>query len=100
MENERGQFNDDGRECIHHWLLDERNFGICKKCAASKQFCVRGTPRASKEVCIPGLARCSMVFQAAGADRPRCIAWERSILFSNCLAGRRGEWHKQNLVIL
>ena len=39
MENEQGQFNDDGRECIHHWLLDERNFGICKKCAASKQFC-------------------------------------------------------------
>ncbi len=39
MENERGQFNDDGKECIHHWLLDERNFGICKKCAARKQFC-------------------------------------------------------------
>jgi len=39
MENERGRFNDDGKECIHHWLLDERNFGICKKCAARKQFC-------------------------------------------------------------
>jgi hypothetical protein len=39
MENERGQFNDDGKECIHHWLLDERNLGICKKCAARKQFC-------------------------------------------------------------
>jgi hypothetical protein len=39
MENERGQFNGDGKECIHHWLLDEKNFGICKKCAARKQFC-------------------------------------------------------------
>jgi hypothetical protein len=39
MDNERGQLNDDGKECIHHWLLDERNFGICKKCAARKQFC-------------------------------------------------------------
>jgi hypothetical protein len=38
MENERGQFNDDCKECIHHWLLDERNFGVCKKCGAQKQF--------------------------------------------------------------
>ena len=39
MENERVQFKDDGKECIHHWLIDASNFGVCKKCAASKQFC-------------------------------------------------------------
>jgi hypothetical protein len=39
MENERVQFNDGGNECVHHWLLNERSFGICKKCAARKQFC-------------------------------------------------------------
>jgi len=39
MENERGQFNDDGKECIHLWSIDVSNFGICKKCAARKQFC-------------------------------------------------------------
>jgi hypothetical protein len=39
MENERGQFNDNGKECIHHWLINATNFGVCKKCAASKQFC-------------------------------------------------------------
>ena len=30
--------DDDCRECIHHWLIDERNFGVCKKCGAGKQF--------------------------------------------------------------
>ena len=39
MENEREQFNGDGKECIHHWLIDARNFGVCKKCGTSKQFC-------------------------------------------------------------
>lgn len=24
--------------CIHHWLINERNFGVCKKCGESKQF--------------------------------------------------------------
>lgn len=38
MENERVQFNDDGKACIHHWLIDERNFGVCKKCGVNKQF--------------------------------------------------------------
>jgi hypothetical protein len=39
MENERGMVHDDGRDgCIHHWLIDEKNFGVCKKCGASKQF--------------------------------------------------------------
>jgi len=30
--------DDDCRECIHHWLIDERNFGVCKKCGAGKRF--------------------------------------------------------------
>jgi hypothetical protein len=39
MENKPGQFNGDGKECIHHWLIDASNLGVCKKCGASKQFC-------------------------------------------------------------
>jgi hypothetical protein len=39
MENKRGQFNDDCKECIHHWLIDESNLGVCKKCGVNKQFC-------------------------------------------------------------
>ena len=25
-------------QCIHHWLIDERNLGVCKKCGESRQF--------------------------------------------------------------
>jgi hypothetical protein len=25
-------------QCIHHWLIDEKNLGVCKKCGESKQF--------------------------------------------------------------
>lgn len=28
----------DGELCIHHWLINEKNFGVCKKCGESKQF--------------------------------------------------------------
>ena len=39
MGNERDAVHDDDcEECIHHWLIDERNFGVCKKCGAGKQF--------------------------------------------------------------
>lgn len=31
--------DDDCKQCIHHWLIDQKNFGVCKKCGASKQFC-------------------------------------------------------------
>jgi hypothetical protein len=31
--------DDDYKECIHHWLIDVRNFGVCKKCGESKHFC-------------------------------------------------------------
>ena len=39
MENEHMTAHDsDGEVCIHHWLINERNFGVCKKCGESKQF--------------------------------------------------------------
>jgi hypothetical protein len=31
--------DDDCPQCIHHWLIDVRNFGVCRKCGDSKQFC-------------------------------------------------------------
>ncbi len=30
--------DDDCKQCIHHWLIDQRNLGVCRKCGASKQF--------------------------------------------------------------
>ncbi|MBM3156885.1 MAG: hypothetical protein FJ004_06335 [Chloroflexi bacterium] len=39
MENEQGTSNSNGRECIHYWLLDEKNHGVCKKCGEARQFC-------------------------------------------------------------
>jgi len=39
MKNKQEQSNGDGKECIHHWLIDASNFGVCKKCGTSKQFC-------------------------------------------------------------
>ena len=30
--------DDDCGQCTHHWLIDERNLGSCKKCGESKQF--------------------------------------------------------------
>jgi len=43
--NERETLHDDDcRECIHHWLIDQRNFGVCKKCGAMKQFARSWSP--------------------------------------------------------
>ncbi|MBE0481615.1 MAG: hypothetical protein IBX68_11635 [Dehalococcoidia bacterium] len=39
MDNEQGQFDGDLKDCIHHWLINATNFGVCKKCGESKQFC-------------------------------------------------------------
>jgi len=40
MENKcKTDHDDDCKECIHHWLIDARNFGVCRKCGDSKQFC-------------------------------------------------------------
>ena len=39
MENKSDKaHNDDCQDCIHHWLIDERNLGVCKKCGAIRQF--------------------------------------------------------------
>ena len=29
---------DEHKACIHHWVIDERNLGVCRKCGAGKQF--------------------------------------------------------------
>ena len=29
---------DDGQQCIHHWLIDSKNLGVCKKCGERRQF--------------------------------------------------------------
>ncbi len=39
MENKLEQFSGDGKECVHHWLINASNLGVCKKCGVSKQFC-------------------------------------------------------------
>ena len=39
MENDHVKAQDSDCElCIHHWLINERNFGVCKKCGETKQF--------------------------------------------------------------
>lgn len=25
-------------KCQHHWIIDDHNFGVCKKCGIEKQF--------------------------------------------------------------
>jgi len=38
MEDEHGTLHSDLEICVHHWLIDEKNFGTCKKCGARKHF--------------------------------------------------------------
>jgi len=39
MENKcKTDHDDDCKECVHHWLIDVSNLGVCRKCGASKQF--------------------------------------------------------------
>jgi len=39
MKNESETVRDENcPQCVHHWLIDERNLGICKKCGESRQF--------------------------------------------------------------
>jgi hypothetical protein len=39
MEDVQGTVYDDQREaCVHHWLIDEKNYGVCKKCGVVKRF--------------------------------------------------------------
>jgi len=32
------RIKEDGEECVHHWLIDASNLGVCKKCGVSKRF--------------------------------------------------------------
>ncbi|UCG83009.1 MAG: hypothetical protein JSW38_12690 [Dehalococcoidia bacterium] len=41
--------DDDSNECVHHWFIDERNYGICKKCGADKQFSRSWSPLANQK---------------------------------------------------
>lgn len=25
-------------DCVHHWYINSRNFGVCKKCGARRHF--------------------------------------------------------------
>lgn len=25
-------------QCVHHWMIDDNHFGVCKKCGAGKKF--------------------------------------------------------------
>ena len=34
MNNETKIVHIDSKVCIHHWIIDIRNFGICRKCGA------------------------------------------------------------------
>jgi len=29
---------DAAKSCVHHWMIDGKNNGVCKKCGAVKQF--------------------------------------------------------------
>lgn len=31
--------SDQYKACVHHWLIDAENLGVCKKCGVTKQFC-------------------------------------------------------------
>ncbi len=40
MEDVQGTVHggDQREACVHHWLIDEKNFGVCKKCGVMKRF--------------------------------------------------------------
>jgi hypothetical protein len=39
MKNESGiVYGNEVEGCVHHWIINEKNFGTCKKCGASKFF--------------------------------------------------------------
>jgi hypothetical protein len=29
---------DQGQSCVHHWMIDQTNHGVCKKCGSAQQF--------------------------------------------------------------
>jgi hypothetical protein len=39
MIEDQGAVSDDrGEACVHYWLIDEKNLGVCKKCGVEKRF--------------------------------------------------------------
>ncbi len=39
MEDVQGTvYDDQPKACVHHWLIDEKNLGVCKKCGVVKRF--------------------------------------------------------------
>lgn len=43
MSTERDELHDyECKDKPHYWILDDKNFGICKKCGARKQFAAYG----------------------------------------------------------
>ena len=36
--------------CVHHWVIDSANYGVCKKCHAGKQFPI---PKKTKFLTYP-----------------------------------------------
>ena len=31
-------YSDEDNSCVHHWLIDAENIGVCKKCSSIRQF--------------------------------------------------------------
>jgi len=39
MEHNDGTLGcDEKNGCIHYWIIDQLNYGVCKKCGAEKHF--------------------------------------------------------------
>jgi hypothetical protein len=51
MENKSELVHNDSRECIHHWIIDVMNLGVCKKCGVSKQFSVSWSAASLRNAC-------------------------------------------------
>ena len=40
MEQEQSPASSDpDQPCVHHWVIDQSNLGVCKKCGSVRQFC-------------------------------------------------------------
>jgi hypothetical protein len=43
-EKRETSYSDGCKRDTHYWILDDRNFGVCKTCGAKKKFAVKGLP--------------------------------------------------------
>jgi hypothetical protein len=41
METKRETLQDECTAKAHYWVIDGKNFGVCKNCGAKKQFAAR-----------------------------------------------------------